>query len=340
LGDTYEYTCTWERSRPRPSGYVLLKIAVISSAFLGGLIAVSSLARPRATTPGVPQLVDTSGQSYFANAHPYLEEPLEKLIERIPELRTLQPAPDQQALPIILEKTGVKVQEFFQNIVDLTAHEVITQERLNAKETIIASRRLQYNYLILIHRNALALRVEEYRTNLQGNRAEPEGLDKGFSVTSGFALKWIHFQPKLRSDSTFLYLGRETMGARNTYVVAFAQRPGQATVTSTVGWSGGTVPILVQGIAWVDQDSFQVIRIRTDLLAPRNDIGLTQQTTDLTLSEVKLPDLATPLWLPRDVNVYSVFKGRTFRNKHRYADYQRFRVSIKIGPPKGIPQIP
>jgi hypothetical protein len=122
------------------------------------------------------------------------------------------------------------------------------------------------------------------------------------------------------------------MGSRNTYVVAFAQRPGQATISSTVRWSGGTVPILVQGIVWVDQDSFQIICTRTDLLAPRNDIGLTRQTTDLTLSEVKLPDLATPLWLPSDVKVYLVFKGLTFRNEHRYADYQHFGVSIKIGP--------
>jgi hypothetical protein len=79
----------------------------------------------------------------------------------------------------------------------------------------------------------------------------------------------------------------------------------------------------------VDQDSFQIIRIRTDLLAPCNDIGLTRQTTDLTLSEVKLPNLATPLWLLSDVKV---FKGQTFRNEHRYADYQHFGVSIKIRP--------
>jgi hypothetical protein len=315
-----------------PSDYVSLKIAVISSALLGELIAGSSNAWPRNTTPSVPQLVDTSGQSYFANAHPYLEEPLEKLIERVPELKTLQPAPDQQVLPMILRRTGAKVQEFFQNIVDLTAHEEITQERLNAKGSIKASRRLQYNYLILIHHDAIAPRVEEYRTDLQGNRAEPEGVDKGFSVTSGFALNWIHFQQTLRSDSTFLYLGDEKMGARNTYVVAFAQRPGQATITGKLGWAGGTVPILVQGIAWVDQDTFQIIRIRTDLLAPRNDIGLAQETTDLMLTEVKLPDLATPLWLPSDVNVYSVLKGQIFRNEHRYGDYQRFRVSIKIGP--------
>jgi hypothetical protein len=309
-----------------------MRILVTGSVLLGILVARATHAPADHAASHIPQLVDTSGQSYFANAHPYLEEPLEKLIERIPELRSIRPAGDQKTLPLILDKTGTKVVEFFERIVDLTAHEEITQERLNAKGSIKASRRLRYNYLILIHRETSSPRVEEYRTDAKGNRTEPEGLDQGFSVTSGFALKWIHFQPTLRWDSTFRYLGDETLADRKTYVVAFAQRPGQASVVGKVAWSQGTVPILVQGIAWVDCDTFQIVRIRTDLLAPREDIGLTQETTDLTLTEVRLPDLGTPLWLPSDVKVYTVFNGQVFRNEHRYADYQRFRVLVKIGP--------
>lgn len=42
----------------------------------------------------------------YANVHPYLEEPLEKFIKRIPELKSIQPAPNQQALPMIQEMLG------------------------------------------------------------------------------------------------------------------------------------------------------------------------------------------------------------------------------------------
>jgi hypothetical protein len=129
-----------------------MRILVNSSVLLGILVACAAHAPADHAASHVPQLADTSGQSYFANAHPYLEEPLEKLIERIPELRSIRPVGDQKALPLILGKTGTKVEEFFERIVDLTAHEEITQERLNAKGSIKASRRLQYNYLILIHR--------------------------------------------------------------------------------------------------------------------------------------------------------------------------------------------
>ena len=82
-------------------------------------------------TSGTPNSVtaieDTSTQSSYANAHSYVEQPSQQLVKLIPELKHLQPAPDQQALPEILHKTGLRVNDFFSNIVDLVAHEKITQ---------------------------------------------------------------------------------------------------------------------------------------------------------------------------------------------------------------------
>jgi hypothetical protein len=59
----------------------------------------------------------------------------------------------------------------------------------------------------------------------------------------------------------------------------------------------------MQGVVWVDKANFQIIRMQMDLLAPRPEIGLEQLTTVLTLSKVQLLDVATPLWLPKDVKV-------------------------------------
>jgi len=74
------------------------------------------------------QQEDKGDQNYYANAHPFLEESLEQLIKRMPELKTIESAPDQQALPKILEKTGEQVDEFFRNVIDLTAHEEIAEK--------------------------------------------------------------------------------------------------------------------------------------------------------------------------------------------------------------------
>src|SRR5580704_14877941 len=95
--------------------------------FLGTVITGSAgLTAKNPTVVLLAQQADKRDQNYYANAHPYLEEePLKKLVKRIPELKGLRPTADQQALPMILEKSGERVDEFFHNVVDLLAHEEI-----------------------------------------------------------------------------------------------------------------------------------------------------------------------------------------------------------------------
>ena len=97
-------------------------------------------------------------------------------------------------------------------------------------------------------------------------------------------------------------------------------------------------------MAWVDKSNFQIIRMRTDLLVPVPEIALDNQTTEVTFSKVQLREVASPLWLPREVKVHLRFKeadakrGKTYeldyRNDHHYTDYQRFRVSVKMNTPQ------
>ncbi len=279
------------------------------------------------------QFVDTTGQSYFADAHPYLEEPLKQLVREIPELKDLEPADDQDELPMILRGTGRTVEAFFEHMINILAQEEVKQEVINRGGKTTAKRQQRYDYLILIHRDEKPPRVYEYRMDANANPAKQEGLADGYSITSGFALKCIYFLPGLRRESTFRYLGDQTMDGRDTYVVAFAQLPGRSTVTTHANGKWGTVILLVQGIAWVDRSTFQILRMRTDLLAPRKDIGLEQQTTQLRLDEVQLPSVSQPLWLPSEVKVNAKFGGQYFRNEHRYPEYKLFRVSAKIVTP-------
>jgi VWFA-related protein len=275
-----------------------------------------------------------SQQVYYASAHPYLDLPLAQLVDRIPELKTLQPAPDQQNLPVILQKMGRSVDDFVRNIGDLLAHEDVTQEKLNAKGNVKGKERVQDNYLILHHGYAWGASAE-YRMDEKGNRLGPVGLEKGYLVTAGYALSCISFSTVAQSQSRFRYLGEEKIGSRETYVLGFAQKPGEATFLVTMKGTGGTdVDMLTQGILWVDKNSFQIIRTRSDLLAPHNEIRLDQLTTEVTFGEVQLHDIPNPLWLPSDVDVYIDIDKRKFHNVHHYTNYRRYRVSVRIGDPQ------
>jgi len=94
--------------------------------------------------------------------------------------------------------------------------------------------------------------------------------------------------------------------------------------------------VLVQGIAWVDAATYQVLRMRTDLLRPVPELRLEAQATDVRFGEVRFPSKDQPMWLPQDVTVTVHWNGRTFRNLHHYSDYELFQVKTrqKIRAPK------
>jgi hypothetical protein len=92
----------------------------------------------------------------------------------------------------------------------------------------------------------------------------------------------------------------------------------------------------------VDKKNIHIRRMRMDLLARQPEIGLGEQTTRVNFSGVHLPDLSTPLWLPRDVSASVKFRGaddanllsRQFENLHHYTNYRRYRGSTKMVTPK------
>jgi hypothetical protein len=129
-----------------------LRIVFLTPLFCSCAISCERFShRPDLIAAAFAQLSDKNGKDYYADAHPYLEQPLKQIADRIPELRTIQPTPNQEELPKILEETAKQVDEFFRNIVDVIAQEKITQEILTGKGAPIRgadviSRRSGENY--------------------------------------------------------------------------------------------------------------------------------------------------------------------------------------------------
>jgi hypothetical protein len=308
-------------------------------------------ADPKRTTPSLSSTallpIDTlppidSPKSYYASAHPYLEEPWTQLVKLIPDLKKVRPTPDQHLLPVILEKAGMRVDDFFSNVPNLIADEEVRQQKVTSSiGAFNENQHVRDNYLILVHGSKNSVQLHEYRMDSKGNRVEQLSTDEQhintsrFFVTSGFALSCIHFATAFQSKSTFLYLGEEKIGNQDTYVVAFAQKPTEATITVSMrGLLGNTVDMLVQGIAWIDKVNFQIIQLRTDLLAPRPEIGLYRARTEVTFNEVRIRDVSTSLWLPNVVKVYATCYQQNFKNEHHYSNYRRYRVSSNMVAPK------
>lgn len=257
--------------------------------------------------------------------------PLERLIARIPELKNLQPPADPKQLPMILKNVARNVDAFTHNVGDLIASEDLTQQRLNPDGKIKAKLRTQDDYLILQHGYEWGANAE-YRMDKKGNRLESVGLEKGYLVTAGYALNCVTFSTVSQSQSNFRYLGDQKVGMRDVFVLSFAQNPADATFKTVMRGAGGhDVEMLTQGILWIDKNSFQILRMRSDLLTPNRELQLNQITTDVTFAQFQLQDNSMNLWLPGDVTVLLEIGGEKYRNLHHYTNYRRYQVSVKIG---------
>jgi len=281
-----------------------------------------------ASTPGRTQTVaprDPSSRDSAVEAKSYVDYSLPELQKAVPQLHGLQPDPNQDQLPVLLTKAGKVIDNLLRKTPSLLSRE---QVRLNR------SRPRDFDYLTLFHEDPVNLRtmLEEYRIDPQGRSIEPGVEDSRNPSSLGFKNAWLLFLPSDQSQSKFRYLGRQQVGDHGTFVVAFTQNPANVQVPAEVRFQGKRIPVFWQGIAWVEELTFRIIRLRSNLLDPIPSIHLQQLTSELQFDDTNVSGLASPLWLPREVDVTTRINGQIVSEIHRYSNYRLYAASSKIVP--------
>jgi hypothetical protein len=243
-----------------------------------------------------------------------------------PDLNGLEPATDQGQLDSILSAVGKTVAEFFRNFPNTSSLEQIHQEKSARKQKVDATLDQKFRYLCFTPAEKWGPGFDEYRVDLSGARAFPKGMQEGFMLTSGFASASLPFHPTYQSQAAFRYLGRQKVDGRDTYVIAFAQQPGKARLTGAFKHGQISMRTLSQGLVWIDSQSYEITRLRTDLLMPLSEVNLERETTEIAFGEVHFKGVAGGFWLPQQVTVTVDWNGRHLRNEHRYSEFQLFNV--------------
>lgn len=297
-----------------------------------------------------PQPMDAVQTAAYLSAMSFATCPIADLQQTIPELHGLKIAQSQEELPKLLEKIGDKTVNLFQKTPDLIAHEEVLESHAGGK-----NRRRDFSYLILSHPTANDVTLEEYRTDLQPQTSQAttvNPLSGGASsfwedlrrnsqqvsaretgsppLAEGFAYMWVNFYPANRAQSNFRYLGQQKIDRHNTLVVAFSQKPGAVRMPGEVALAGKSVPVYYQGIAWVDESDFRIVRLRTDLLLLPDEVPLSKLTSEMHFADTQVSGIPSLLWLPREVTVTSLISGVTFVDKHGYSDYRLYAAHSRI----------
>ena len=286
--------------------------------------------------------VKTEATKLYAGAHPYMDDPLPELKKTVHALAGLKPAPNQEQLSDLLAKVGAEADELFHKVPNLISDEAVSEAEWPASEGLMDPgcadecfgtgsgllRDRAFNYLILVHpTRERQLLLSEYRTTRNGKPVLQAAGEPNFQ---GFVSAWVVFSSPNQVESRFRYLGQQQMGGHSTCVIGFAQIPGSTESPSRIQAGSESIPMLLQGIAWVDQSDFRIVRLRTDLLAPQPEIQVQKQTANILFGPVRIAQLDSELWLPQAVNLEMEARGQFFQEQHKYSKYRLYQAKSRI----------
>jgi hypothetical protein len=198
--------------------------------------------------------------------------------------------------------------------------------------TLGSTKRRKFRYIAMPRPVGDFPGFEEYRTDLKGNRVDAASLSDFFLITSDYISTCLYLSPADQRTSRFRHFGIQPTRDRKCHVVGFAQEPERVSRVGMFKFRDQHAVVLLQGLAWIDSETFQILRITTWLLAPRMDIGLRSHASTVDFYPVRLSGSERVLWLPREVIVVTNYRRIWFSNTHHYSDFKLFRVESTIKP--------
>jgi hypothetical protein len=277
---------------------------------------------------------------------------LRKLTAVVPTLDGMKADSNQDQLAGILSKVGEATAWSLSTVPNLSSREDVysivlardpgltnsivgmeeTPALLDLETQLLQSRSIEFNYLLLFDHHADgATAIQELRTDFK-NRQVTSPVNGVAPHGFGFAYQWLLLTPANQSELRFRYLGQQRMDDHKTFVLGFVQVPDQVKIPGKFDWAGKEAPFFFQGIVWIDQSTFNVVRLRTDLLSPVPSVNLRQMTTELHFRSVRIHGFGAELWLPSEVLIRTAQTDSIVEELHQYSAYRFFHAESRLVP--------
>jgi Flp pilus assembly protein TadD len=236
----------------------------------------------------------------------------------------------------VLKNVSARVEELPALVDRYTATEVFLQEDVNNAGYAERVQNLSFNYLASIReiKNKFGefLDVQEYRNGSTGDDMFPDRM-----ASTGLPSIVLIFHPWLISDFDMKCEGLSRVKGDFAWQIYFSQKKDKESRIRQYRMGGHVYPIALKGRAWINANTFQVVRLETDLREARPDLRLTAEHLVMEYGAVHFKVRKEVLWLPASANYYAIFRSHRFHRRHTFRDYILFSIEDKqkIGePPK------
>jgi hypothetical protein len=235
------------------------------------------------------------------------------------------------SLDDVLPHVSANAREFVDNVNRITATEILKLERRRGNGKLVETVHGKVNYVADIQlMDSRYLSVDEYR--------DGDPYLSGFIKAVGSPTLVLVFHPIHLDQFDVTCKGVGNWHDAPAYLVNFRQRPDRPNTMSAFRTPKGTYAVSLQGTAWVDATTFQVVHLETDLLSPIPDLFLDFEHQSLDYGPVAFATRNVSLWLPQSVDITVHLSGKQFNARHSYSNYQLFVIDTgqKIAKPKDV----
>jgi tetratricopeptide (TPR) repeat protein len=223
------------------------------------------------------------------------------------------------ALDDVVQKAGQRIEEFVTNVDRFVATESVSHETINRSGLVSAPETRKFDYMVSIQEVRKGFfNVEEFRTVGNTFGEFPGGVD-----TNGLPAMVLIFHPYNVGSFDLTCEGLARWNGGLAWQVHFRQRPDKPNTMRKyrLGAMGRSVPVSLKGRAWIAADTYQVVRLETQMLAPVPEIHLAADSTVIEYGPVHFRERNMDMWLPQSADVYSDWRGRRFHRRHSFSKY-------------------
>ena len=231
------------------------------------------------------------------------------------------------ALDDIVQNAGKRLQELVASVDRFTATEMVSQQSLNKWGAPSSPAKAQFDYIVTMEETRRgALSVEEYRQRRAASQDFSEEV-----ITSGLPALVVIFHPFYSGNYDLRCEGLARWNGGLAWQVHFRQRADKPNAVRSykLGLEGPSYPVALKGRAWIAADTYQIVRLETNLVAPLPQIRLAAEHVNIEYAPVHFRQTAADMWLPANVEIYYDWRGRRVHRQHRFTNYLLFSVEDK-----------
>jgi tetratricopeptide (TPR) repeat protein len=231
------------------------------------------------------------------------------------------------ALDEVVQKAGKRVEEFLTNVDRFAASESLKHESISKWGVAEFRETRRFDYVVSIEQYRPGyFDVIEYRSNKYAPVQFPEGVE-----TRGLPSMALIFHPNSAENFAMSCEGLGQWNGAPAWQVHFRQRPDRPNTVRAykIGSEGPSYRVALRGRAWIAADSYQIVRIETDLVSPLPEIRLFVDHTVVEYGPVRFKNRDVEMWLPQSAEVFSDWRGKRMHRRHSFSDFMLFSVDEK-----------